>query len=105
MLDRQVLKSWGEGADRCQFWGPIPRCTPRPPPLLAVAPPGILPTGPALSAAPRAATLHPGAEPCLPRSLCVGAGSQLGESRGGAVIRSPGLWLPTPHVSPLGLPP
>ena len=20
-LDRQVLKSWGEGADRCQFWG------------------------------------------------------------------------------------
>ena len=78
--------------------GPIPRCAPSSPPLPAVTPwsswaRGALPMGPepgaprALSTAPRVAAPHPGAGPRLPHNLCLGAGSQLRESRGGAVVQ------------------
>lgn len=97
-LDRQVLKSWGERADRYRFWGPsrgvppAPRpCRPSPlcPPGRVVPSPWVLSRVPpqALSTAPRVATPHPGAGPRLPHSLCLGARSQLRESRGGAVVR------------------
>lgn len=78
--------------------GPIPRCAPGFPPLPAVTPRsswrcGVLPAGPGpgaprvLSTAPRVAAPHPGAGTRLPHSLCLGSGSQLRESRGGAVVR------------------
>lgn len=130
-LDRQALKSWGEGADRCWFWGPSEVCPWLPAPagrhpsvLLEVwCPPrgswaGCPPSAeyrpprgrpPPRGWDPSSSQPVPGVRKPAQRvqgwGSCPGVAGASQAWSGGPLPSPPGLWLPRPRVSPLGLPP